>query len=215
MDGNGNVLQAYDYDAFGNEVETTQNGGGGSTDSNPFRFASMYLDTETGTYMTPNRHYDPKLGRWTQPDPLFSGGYNPNDPAGLNYYNIMQSANLYVYCLNNPLRFFDPSGLVIELSSSATKEEIEQYNRAIAYLKTSEVGKALIEKLENATEVFTIMFVYDDNMYYDPSTREIFFDIYSGLITSDGTSIQSAALGLAHEMGHGAQHFRWWNGCVS
>jgi len=42
-------------------------------------------------------------------------GDNPQDPLGLNIYtpdiaSIMQSGNLYVYCLNNPLMFQDPGG---------------------------------------------------------------------------------------------------------
>ncbi|MCL2152522.1 MAG: hypothetical protein FWH57_06120, partial [Oscillospiraceae bacterium] len=196
----GALAESYAYDEFGAD----RTGNQGLTQ--PFGFTGYQYDGLAGSYFAQAREYNPLTSRWLSPDPLLSTGYNPNDSSGLNIYNIMQSANLYVFCLNNPLRWIDPSGMIIELSGSATKEEIEQYNRAIEYLKTSDVGKTLIEKLENANEVFTIMFVYDDNMYYDPSTREIFFDIFSGLITGDGTSIQSAALGLAHEMGHGAQH---------
>ena len=39
--------------------------------SNPFRFAGMYWDAHTGTYYTPNRHFNPRTGRWTQPDHSF------------------------------------------------------------------------------------------------------------------------------------------------
>ena len=53
--------------------------------------------------------------------------------------------------------------------------------------------------------VFTIVFISDDNMRYEPGTRTIYFDPYSGLVMKDQTSVQSAALGLAHEMGHAAQ----------
>jgi len=42
---------------------------------------------------------------------------NPNDPLGLNTYTykpdihaIMQSGNLYAYCMNNPVMWIDPSG---------------------------------------------------------------------------------------------------------
>ena len=45
---------------------------------------------------------------------------NPNDPLGLNTYTykpdiqaILQSGNLYVYGMNNPVRFTDPSGNLV------------------------------------------------------------------------------------------------------
>jgi len=49
--------------------------------------------------------------RWNEREP------DPRDPLGLNHYTmkpdilaIRQSANLYVYCLSNPVMFSDPSG---------------------------------------------------------------------------------------------------------
>jgi len=46
---------------------------------------------------------------------------NQNDPLGLNAYTyrpditaIMQSGNLYAYCINNPVMFVDPSGEIIK-----------------------------------------------------------------------------------------------------
>ena len=166
---------------------------------NPFRYRSYYYDVETGLFYVGARYYDPVIGRWISPEPnvdygMFDGG------AGLLAYNV------YAYCANDPVNYCDPSGCVIELSSTATEAERAQYDRAIAYLQTSKTAKALIAKLQNSKTVFKIMFVYDDNDYYDPSTNRIYWDIYSGLVMSDGTSVQSAALGLAHEMGHGAQH---------
>ena len=41
-DAQGNLLQGYDYDAFGNEKGTAQ------TISNPFRYCGEYYDGETG-----------------------------------------------------------------------------------------------------------------------------------------------------------------------
>ena len=72
--------------------------------------------------------------------------------------------------------------------------------------KDSETGCQLIELLDNSDVVFTIIFCDDDEMYYDPYSNAIYFDVNSGLVLGDGTSVQSAALGLAHEMGHAAQH---------
>jgi len=63
----------------------------------PFRFAGQYFDEETGLYYNWNRYYDPKTGRYISPDPLF----------------FEERTNLYLYAANNPVRFVDPSGLLI------------------------------------------------------------------------------------------------------
>lgn len=49
----------------------------------------------TGLYYYRARHYDPKVGRFLQGDPL------PPVP---------EEMNMYVYARNNPLRFYDPYG---------------------------------------------------------------------------------------------------------
>lgn len=99
----------------------------------------------------------------------------------------------------------DPSGLVLQLPSDATEEEVTLYNQAVDYLRQSKTGKALIEKLEDYDAVVTIEITYDDTVWYDYNNEIIYWDPYSGLILEDGTSVQSSALGLAHEMGHVAQ----------
>lgn len=112
---------------------------------------------------------------------------------------------MFAYCHNNPLKYVDPSGCVIVLSSDATKEQTEAYDKAVAYIKTSHTGKELVEMLEASDVTFTIVFIDDNDMRYNPTDNVIYFDTNSGLIMKDGTSVQSAALGLAHEMGHAAQ----------
>ena len=84
----GVLGRSYDYDAFGNGVSPS------AIDTNPFRYAGQYFDRETGTYYLRARYYDPGIGRFTQRDPLGAG------------------SNWYIYCLNNPIQFIDPSGLV-------------------------------------------------------------------------------------------------------
>ena len=106
----GVVLRTYRYTAFG--VELSQ----GDGDTNLFRFAGMYWDSHTQTYMTPNRHFNPRIGRWTQPDP-FWGIHNMQNCA----WSIIQAGNLFVYCGNNPVMFFDPSGLAKPYPMSSTK----------------------------------------------------------------------------------------------
>ena len=130
----GSVTRRYDYDAFGNELEVTGNPSG--TDANPFRSCGEYWDNETETYYLRARYYDPSIGRFLSEDTHWNPsnmtyGDNPvkwneresNDPLGLNTYTlvpninaIMQSGNLYAYCLNNPLLYQDPGGESIILT---------------------------------------------------------------------------------------------------
>ena len=63
LNNTGVVLRTYRYTAFGNEF------GYSVTNANPFRFNGMFWDGHRGEYMTPNRMFNPRVGRWSQPDP--------------------------------------------------------------------------------------------------------------------------------------------------
>ena len=66
------------------------------------RFPGQYFDVETGLHENHHRTYDPKLGRYTQPEPLgLAAGKNP-----FNYGN------------QNPLNATDPYGLERQTLSS-------------------------------------------------------------------------------------------------
>jgi RHS repeat-associated protein len=77
-------------------------------------------DDVLGVYYAKARFYEPGISRFLSPDPYWHPGNmiygdNPQDPLGLgcyvpNIYAIQQSSNLYVYCINNPVLFSDPSG---------------------------------------------------------------------------------------------------------
>jgi len=91
-DASGNVLKKISYDSFGNII----------TDTNPlfkipFGFAGGLHDRDTGLVRFGCRDYDPDTGRWTAKDPIgFAGG----------------DTDLYGYCLNDPVNFIDPRGLL-------------------------------------------------------------------------------------------------------
>ena len=87
------VVKSYKYDAFGNEI------GINMADTNPFRYCAQYYDKESGTIYLRARYYAPGQGRFTQQD---SWAYaDPNNPSSLN---------LYIYCWNDPIQYYDPSG---------------------------------------------------------------------------------------------------------
>ncbi len=87
MESNGTVVWSGAYDAFGNcEV-------GVETLENHLRLPGQYYDAETGLSYNLNRYYDPKTGRYLQPDPA-GDGLNP-----------------YPYVGGNPVNAIDPLGL--------------------------------------------------------------------------------------------------------
>ena len=90
--GDGTIAATYYYDAFGNILEST-----GDVDNN-IRYSGYQYDEETGMYYLNSRMYDPKTARFLQED-TYTG--DPNDPLSLN---------LYTYCSNNPIIYWDPTG---------------------------------------------------------------------------------------------------------
>jgi len=118
-----------------------------SLDINPFRYRGKYFDRETGNYYLQARYYNPVLGRFTQPDPFWNTGNmifgnDPQDPLGLGRYTpdilaVMQSSNLYVYCINNPVMFYDPSGLVVTVSSASPVTRTEADGSITHHISTT------------------------------------------------------------------------------
>ncbi|WP_242631550.1 RHS repeat-associated core domain-containing protein [Sedimentibacter sp. zth1] len=107
---NGEVKGTYDYDAFGNIISKT-----GDVNNN-ITYAGYQYDKETDLYYVNARYYDSKIARFITED-TYTG--NPNDPLSLN---------LYTYCVNNPIRYWDPSGYYVSPTDQAnlTASQIKQ-----------------------------------------------------------------------------------------
>ncbi|MDR0507888.1 MAG: FG-GAP-like repeat-containing protein [Dysgonamonadaceae bacterium] len=94
IDANGGVVFAARYDAWGNRTVT----------NNTFAFHRGYTGhehlPEFNLINMNGRMYDPVLGRFLSPDPF------------VQVPDFSQSFNRYSYCLNNPLKYTDPSGYV-------------------------------------------------------------------------------------------------------
>ena len=118
-DETGTIQTTYSYDPFGN---TNQIG----NSSNPFQYTGRENDG-TGLYFYRARYYLPKLQRFMSEDPSLAP-YTPLSvgacrktnktiwqlPSKIKLLGVEsgQDLNFYIYVLNNPLRFNDPSGLV-------------------------------------------------------------------------------------------------------
>ncbi|MBI4339315.1 MAG: RHS repeat-associated core domain-containing protein [Chloroflexi bacterium] len=94
MDNSGTVVNTYSYDPFGNILTSSE------TVTQPFKFAGAYYDAELTLYKMGARYYDPRIGRFLQPDPL---GMDLMSPT---------TWDLYAYAGNNPVNWTDASGEV-------------------------------------------------------------------------------------------------------
>ena len=86
-DGQGEIRNSYQYDAFGIPLETTEQL------NNRIRYTGQQYDDVTGQYYLRARYYNPVAGRFMQED-VYQG----------------DGLNLYAYCGNNPVVYDDPSG---------------------------------------------------------------------------------------------------------
>nr|WP_330363195.1 polymorphic toxin type 47 domain-containing protein [Lacrimispora indolis] len=81
------IRKSYHYDPFGSIIETS-----GSIE-NRITYTGQMYDGISGQYYLRARFYNPKIGRFMQEDAYRGDGIN-----------------LYAYCQNNPITYYDPSG---------------------------------------------------------------------------------------------------------
>ncbi|MCL2373100.1 MAG: RHS repeat-associated core domain-containing protein, partial [Defluviitaleaceae bacterium] len=120
-DDAGNLRHNYRFSAFGIERNPDAN------NTNPFRFAGELWDWAIGEYYLRARTFSPRLGRFTQHDPHWTTanmifGDSPtlrNDRYMPSVHAIMQSSNLYLYAIHNPIFWNDPSGYSIVAAITA------------------------------------------------------------------------------------------------
>jgi RHS repeat-associated protein len=108
----GAVTNRYRYSPWGEASSLS-----GTT----FGFQGQRYDSETGLCYMKARYYDPRTGRFLQPDPM---GYS----AGLN---------LYLFANNNPLDLTDPLGLSPSAGSGVIVPDLQGLaNQSITHYET-------------------------------------------------------------------------------
>lgn len=213
-DNFGNIIKDYDYNPYGvEEINPVNNFGKYATISlwqqeietidNPFRYCGEYYDQETGSIYLRARYYDPVLGRFTQED-SYRG--NIADPLSLN---------VYTYCYNNPIRFFDPTGNVVtdwdkEHLTPEDQKKIEQYTREYiagnynAHNKAEEIRNKYRKKREHGTnDGHTIVIVegFSDKIYESHTYK--WFEkqspgVQTGLTIVGVNAVAAAEVGVAY-----------------
>ena len=89
LDKDHEIQKTYRYDAFGDILNES-----GDT-FNRLTYTGQMYDGEMGQYYLRARFYNPSIGRFMQED-IYRG----------------DGLNLYAYCANNPVMYFDPSGYI-------------------------------------------------------------------------------------------------------
>ena len=97
VDENGNIVVEYDYSSYG-KVEVKKDTVGISKKDH-IRYKGYIYDEETKLYYLISRYYDPEIGRFISPDSV-----EYIEPSGIS------GLNLYVYCCNDPINKYDPTG---------------------------------------------------------------------------------------------------------
>ena len=126
LDDNGNVLNEYEYDAFGNLTKCSEQV------TNRFLYHGEIYDAATGQYYLRARFYNPVIGRFTQEDTYYGAGLN-----------------LYAYCANNPVAYIDPTGHSPERMNDLY-DAYKEYRRDNPNATASEAYEYARQKVDNA-----------------------------------------------------------------
>ena len=138
------ILNHYNYDAFGNIIEKTEQV------ENRFCYNGEMLDSITQQYYLRARFYNPVIGRFTQEDTYYGDGLN-----------------LYQYCQANPVGYVDPSGHNCETTQSRYNSNEEQHpkaNAADAYQSATEKKSVKKDGSESGRKGGSVPGVYTDKI---------------------------------------------------
>ncbi len=105
------IENVYEYDSFGNAVHAEKNV------HSPFRYIRQQYDALIGLYYLRARFYNPATARFTQEDSYYGDGLN-----------------LYVYCNNNPVNYYDPEGHESTCPIEAAKKAIRKLGERVVVI---------------------------------------------------------------------------------
>lgn len=138
-DHTGKIVVSYEYDAWGNLINSV-----GDLSLNPYRYANYRYDDITGLYYLIGRYYDPKVGRFLTPDPIFE------EPQ-------------YGYASNNPLSYVDMNGYMErhttddavaskENSKDSGSNQSEQVPTKNGVITITDMGKSVLTNTQQFFE---------------------------------------------------------------
>ena len=199
-DASGNTVQELSFDAC---LSHSTEGEGKRRDPatwQPFIPGSNTTGTDIG--FTGHRHldifglvnmdgriYDPVIGRFISPDPV------------LQYPGYTQGLNPYSYCLNNPLRFTDPSGYSIDFF-----DIFKGFIGTTAFIVNPAMGFAFAMSAATMHGMNAIAKGSGTNLFFDHILPAALFNAATAGSSFAIGKIFGEAGGFWHELGRASAH---------
>lgn len=159
IDNNGQVAARYNYDEFGNVLDTGKFDLNWPGPDNLFGYTGLGYDDSSGLSYARARYFDSGIGRFVSEDTYEGERRNP------------QTLNLYTYVHNNPLRYIDPSGHRLEAEDGSgrfskpegivnnkyvTLDQLKKIFTEANHFQKNKVTNTLVNDLNNALEKYHI-----------------------------------------------------------
>ena len=172
-DETGTIKNQYRYDAFGAGLEASEEL------PNRIRYTGQQYDEVTEQYYLRARYYNPILGRFLQED-VYQG----------------DGLNLYAYCRNNPVVYYDPSGYKeVSNASSEVMDIMQRTTQNTTYGKVGEVPrKDNFASWFNKLSVDELSILMADKKYGAGTGR---------------TRAETANYGITNQLRHGGSDHEW------
>ena len=209
-DGTGQAIQHLHYLPFGEDWVDQRN----SSWNTPYTFSGKEKDVETGYGYFGARYYDSGLSVWLSVDPL-SDKYPTLSP--------------YTYCANNPIMMVDPDGNTFTLYSkgqeiqytlgmpvpeNASKDMADMIN-GLNYLYNNPQGNSnYVEEISNSDQNVFFECIESGSSTYSGTMKHLKWNNKEADVFSDG-GVQSAIIGLAHEIKHTNESVKGWEDLIS
>ena len=162
LNGAGETIEAIAYDSFGKQMESYQSG---ISDRMPIGFCGYGRSEQNDIYYSPSRIYNSSIGR-----------FESRDSERYIHPGLPDSANLYIYARNNPIRYQDPDGHDPEENEFAILREMG----LTEYLKRS--YKMIWDELSYSNEHFATFGTFDLLTY-------AFSGLEYGILKANGADI--------------------------